>query len=396
MRKNSPKKKSPRLQASIMRGVLALVLLGLLAVPIAVQAELKATSIAHAWDVDRNEFFWGQVLVDWGDGQWIPLLQEVYFDRLDRPPGDDDPPICKSRNDTTRWAGWIEYGLPYRDNDPAGAEGFQRPSRNWTLIDCDLDGDGYWDQDDLAVGPSVLEDERVQVLAECTVDGTYCKIMDDGVNWWQDKPDSCPVATSEHCDQELSTMLVISMDLDCDGEVDEDAAHLADAAGLCVYSEAQSPDYEPGDPQWTFPLPVRITDADGAKTLMLYPRIVTAVELASFSAEPQGSTVLVSWETATELDNLGFNLYRANAAGGERVRLNEWLIASQSLGSTVGSSYQFVDHSAKPGMAYEYWLEDIDLAGVAGMNGPVAVEMPRNRFMPCRPRPAPMPVDLDR
>jgi hypothetical protein len=142
---------------------------------------------------------------------------------------------------------------------------------------------------------------------------------------------------------------------------------------------------------WTFPLPIRISDKNGAKTLMLYPD-PTAVELASFSSEPQGRTVLVSWETATELDNLGFNLYRANSAGGERIRLNEWLIASQSPGSTVGSNYQFVDRSAEPGKAYHYWLEDIDVEGVARMNGPVAVQMPHGRLLPCRPRPAPMPV----
>jgi hypothetical protein len=44
-------------------------------------------------------------------------------------------------------------------------------------------------------------------------------------------------------------------------------------------------------------------------------------------------------------------------------------------------------------MAYQYWLEDIDSEGVARMSGPVAVQMPRGRLLPCRPRPAPMPVD---
>ena len=188
-------------------------------------------------------------------------------------------------------------------------------------------------------------------------------------------------------------MLLISVDTDCDGEVDEDAVHFMEAAALCVYSWALTPEYEDGEDFWTFPLPVRITDADGAKTLMLYPgpSSPTAVELASFSAEPQGRTVLVSWETATEIDNLGFNLYRSKA-GGERIQLNDWLIATEDPGSMVGASYRFVDRSVEPGMAYHYWLEDIDSEGVARMNGPVALQMPRSRLLPCRPRPAPMPV----
>ena len=129
-------------------------------------------------------------------------------------------------------------------------------------------------------------------------------------------------------------MLLISTDLNCDGTEDDDPATtlLRNATALCVYSWAKTPVCEAGEDFWTFPLPVRITDADGAKTLMRYPEAPTAVELASFSAEPQGSTVLVSWETATEMDNLGFNLYRSKA-GGERVQLNDWLIASQSQGA---------------------------------------------------------------
>jgi hypothetical protein len=123
---------------------------------------------------------------------------------------------------------------------------------------------------------------------------------------------------------------------------------------------------------------------------MLYPD-PTAVELASFSVDLEGGSVMVRWETATELDNVGFNVYRAEADGGEPIQLNDRLIPSQDPGSTVGSRYQFVDRSAQPGMAYEYWLEDVDLGGAGTMNGPVAVQLPRARRLPCRPRPAPMP-----
>jgi hypothetical protein len=380
MRKNDPNITSPRSQAVVVRGILALVVVGLLVVPIAVQAELKATSLAYTWDLSSNEWEWGHATVMF-DGGWIPLLQEVYFDGLgDRVPGEEEPQVCADGL-TTLYAGWIEYGLPYRDADPKDARGFEA-SRDWVLIDCDLNGDGTWDRDDLTVNPGDIGPP----LAICSPGGEHCDIR------YQDQVQSPPAATSEHCEEELATQLIISLDSECDGTVDPGAAHLYDVAettGLCVYSWARTPAYLAGEEWWTFPLPVRITDADGAKTLMLYP-VPNAVELASFNAKPQGRDVLVSWETASEIDNVGFNIYRSKA-GGERIRLNDWLIPSQSPGSTAGSSYQFVDRSAEPDTAYQYWLEDIDAAGAAGMNGPLAVQMPRYRSLPCRPRPAPIP-----
>ena len=81
MRKNSPRKKSQRLRASIVRGVLALVVVGLLAVPIAVQAELKATSLAYTWDLRAGEWEWGHATVKW-DGSVDTAAPGVYF----RPP----------------------------------------------------------------------------------------------------------------------------------------------------------------------------------------------------------------------------------------------------------------------------------------------------------------------
>ncbi len=394
MRKNDRKVTSQRPQAVVMRGLLALVLVGLLVVPVVVQAELKATSLAYTWDYLAEAWEWGHATIFF-DGEWIPLLQEVYFDGLDgRDLEPGEPDIC-SDGMTHLYSGWIEYGLPRLDNDPEDARGF-RASKDWVLIDCDLNGDGTWDRDDLTVEP----EDVGPPLATCSEADGPCQIpLYEGQQYpeyvgqpWWDLDMAPPAATSEHCAHELSTMLIINLDRDCDGAVDPEAAHLLavhDMTGLCVYSLAQTPLYGEGETPWSFPLPVRITDADGAKTLMLYPD-PTAIELASFNAEPQGRNVLVWWETAAEIDNVGFNLYRSEA-GGERVRLNNWLIPSQSPGSAAGFRYQFLDSSAEPDTAYQYWLEDIDLAGAAGMNGPLAVQTPRHRYLPCRPRPAPMP-----
>ena len=407
MKKNDPKVTPQRRQSAVVRGLLALFLVGLLVVPIAVQAELKATELAYTWDESDEgwEWEWGHATVMF-DGDWIPLLHEVRFDDLEgRVLEDGEPDFCDDGL-THLYSGWIEYGLPHLDTDPDDALGFvssdyfpDDPRTGWWLIDCDLNGDGVWDRDDdLTVHPDSILDRGP--LVECN---EGAEIEEDVPCWippdeegvpWHDLVMSPPSATDVHVKKELSTRLLINLDTDCDGDVDDDDAEgaldlkmVAENTGLCVFFRALTPEYEEGQDEWSFPLPVRITDADGAKTLMLSP---TAVELASFNAEPQGRDVLVSWETATEIDNVGFNVYRSET-GGERVRLNNWLIASQSPGSAVGSSYQFVDRSAEPDTAYQYWLEDIDMAGEAAMNGPFAVQTPRNRHLPSRPRPAPMP-----
>ena len=89
----------------------------------------------------------------------------------------------------------------------------------------------------------------------------------------------------------------------------------------------------------------------------------TAVELVSFSATPRRNGIRLDWATATELDNVGFNLYRAESLEGERLRLNPSLIPAQAPGSPVGAEYTWLDATAQPGITYYYWLEDVDLYG---------------------------------
>ena len=120
----------------------------------------------------------------------------------------------------------------------------------------------------------------------------------------------------------------------------------------------------------------------------------TAVELASFSATPQGSIILLEWETAMELDNLGFNLHRASSPLGARVQLNARLIPSQNPGGFLGAFYEFVDDGVQPGTIYYYWLKDVDAYGATTLHGPVAASIPPYlRRLPARRRPQPgLPV----
>jgi hypothetical protein len=96
----------------------------------------------------------------------------------------------------------------------------------------------------------------------------------------------------------------------------------------------------------------------------------TAIDLVEFKATGQPNRVLVEWLTATEHDNAGFHVLRADSATGERVRLNANLIPSE--GNEIGgAAYAFVDETAEARKTYYYWLEDVDLHGNSSFHGPV-------------------------
>ncbi|MFN2166654.1 MAG: GEVED domain-containing protein, partial [Anaerolineae bacterium] len=127
-------------------------------------------------------------------------------------------------------------------------------------------------------------------------------------------------------------------------------------AGTNNRAPGQSKNGEVEDYRWQF--------SDGA----------LGVALAGLEAQTQSDHVLVSWETVSEVDNLGFNLYRNTSPDGPAEQLNENLIPSQSPGSTQGASYQWQDLDVEAGQTYYYWLEDVDVNGATSMHGPVSVD----------------------
>lgn len=99
-----------------------------------------------------------------------------------------------------------------------------------------------------------------------------------------------------------------------------------------------------------------------------------AVTLADFSAAGQSDHILVTWETVSEIDNAGFELYRATSADwGSALRLAA--VPSQGPGSNQGFVYSYQDFTAQPGQVYWYWLVDIDLSGATSQHGPVSARL---------------------
>ena len=99
-------------------------------------------------------------------------------------------------------------------------------------------------------------------------------------------------------------------------------------------------------------------------------QIPTLINLIFFDAEPGNKNITLIWETASEIENAGFNLYRSESMNGKYKLINKQLIPTK--GSSVqGSTYEFIDKNLKNGKTYYYKLEDIDTAGQSTFHGPV-------------------------
>ncbi len=119
----------------------------------------------------------------------------------------------------------------------------------------------------------------------------------------------------------------------------------------------------------------------------------TPVRLAGFTAAPYDASVVLEWETASELDNLGFHLYRGASADGPWARLTASLIPG--LGSSPeGRAYRYVDSGLENGTTYFYRLEDVDRKGVATAHGPVSATPVAGESVPGEPPPPPGPAPL--
>ena len=100
-----------------------------------------------------------------------------------------------------------------------------------------------------------------------------------------------------------------------------------------------------------------------------------SVEIKSFTATGSADSIVLNWETVSESDNLGFNLYRAETYDGGRTRLNTTIIPSPNPGSPNGESYQYIDADVVKGISYYYWLENEDIFGATNLHGPVSASV---------------------
>jgi hypothetical protein len=148
------------------------------------------------------------------------------------------------------------------------------------------------------------------------------------------------------------------------------------AARLIADADVTSYDADGFTLNWTTVDTVNVNDPfnealAGVVYLALGNDETTAVELVSFKADGGEGDARIQWRTASEIDNLGFHLYRSTSEEGPYERITANVIPG--LGSSPeGAAYSYVDSNLANGVEYFYLLEDIETTGATERHGPVS------------------------
>jgi hypothetical protein len=109
----------------------------------------------------------------------------------------------------------------------------------------------------------------------------------------------------------------------------------------------------------------------GLFSLLIFQAVKAAVDLVSFTATAQEDSILIEWETATEIDNAGFYVTRATDPQPPYPDISGFIPAEGS--GVIGAEYQFVDDDVTVGTEYYYILEAVDTSQNVDFHGPITV-----------------------
>lgn len=98
------------------------------------------------------------------------------------------------------------------------------------------------------------------------------------------------------------------------------------------------------------------------------------VELTSFNALTNERNVTLSWITATESNNLGFEIERAVSSINQNLEWTKIGFVQSSGNSTVANSYSFIDMNLQPAQ-YLYRLKVVDLDGSISYSNIINVDV---------------------
>jgi len=86
------------------------------------------------------------------------------------------------------------------------------------------------------------------------------------------------------------------------------------------------------------------------------------VQLALFKAQSTASGVVLEWRTESEINNLGFNLYRSQSSNADFAKVNPNIIAGAG-NSTQPLNYRYTDDRVQKTGTFYYRLESVDVNG---------------------------------
>lgn len=79
---------------------------------------------------------------------------------------------------------------------------------------------------------------------------------------------------------------------------------------------------------------------------------------------PHFNGIVVKWETAHELNVIGFNVYRVRVRDGRTHKVNGEMIHAEHIGQIPGGTYRLLDTKARCGVRYRYQIETVVVSGV--------------------------------
>jgi hypothetical protein len=102
-----------------------------------------------------------------------------------------------------------------------------------------------------------------------------------------------------------------------------------------------------------------------------------SITLSLFTAIFNGNSSVLYWITQSEVNNAGWNIYRAETGNyTEASKINATMIEGAGTSSDI-SEYNYTDETEfQFGETYYYWLESIDYANLTSLHGPLSVEIP--------------------
>ena len=306
-------------------------------------AKLKATAAFYVWD-DNDSEYKNSVADLFLDGTETHVIHELGFDNDAYDPldgaktqevcdkvaalnpdgipnnGDEDPawredcPAAAIGAGNGEFAGVLELGIPYDDND--GARAFES-SEKWSLIDCDLNGSGAWNGTDLTYNTLINYNPggtpgSIPYLANWDIVNKPAMIGSPQPGTDQDDffkilaIDKNTACSNNTCANELVT--TIYLDLDISGNNDLSAAGdgipVNDSGSLpsgrvCFFAKVFPITWptNPATPVWSGNPQARFSAGGGDKTVNFNLFGPTAITLEQFGAESLGNVHPAIWLT---------------------------------------------------------------------------------------------------
>jgi hypothetical protein len=103
------------------------------------------------------------------------------------------------------------------------------------------------------------------------------------------------------------------------------------------------------------------------------------IELNFFTVEQQSNSIILKWQTASELENQGFIVERSELSDNSSVNrkliasFNEHLTLTGKGSCSNAHNYEYIDLEITSGTRYTYWLADVDYTGTITYHEPVEI-----------------------